>query len=122
MLFRSVTIAGQGSVQETVPVTAPAPLVNQPFDMPTVLPPGSTAHLLMNGTFSDGTSTTTASSGVQATGTRIPRFADVNDDGIVDGADLGLLLSAWGLPGPTDLNGDGRTDGADLGLMLSNWG
>ena len=27
-----------------------------------------------------------------------PRAADLNNDGIVDGADLGILLSVWGEP------------------------
>lgn len=46
------------------------------------------------------------------------RFGDLNGDGIVDGADLGLLLGAWDTIGPGDLNGDGVVDGADLGLLL----
>ncbi len=46
---------------------------------------------------------------------------DFNGDGIVDGADLGTLLSGWGQPGVTDLNGDGATDGADLGIFLGFW-
>ncbi|MFG0274092.1 MAG: hypothetical protein ACF8QF_03450 [Phycisphaerales bacterium] len=46
---------------------------------------------------------------------------DLNGDGEVDGADLGLLLGAWGTP-DADLNGDGNTDGADLGLLLGAWG
>jgi hypothetical protein len=45
-------------------------------------------------------------------------LADFNQDGLRDGADLGLMLGAWGDPGCTDLNGDGLTDGADLGLLL----
>lgn len=52
--------------------------------------------------------------------------SDLNLDGRVDGADLALLLAAWGLQGGTngsgDLNGDGIVDGADLGLLLSDWG
>ncbi|HMN96053.1 MAG TPA: multiheme c-type cytochrome [Phycisphaerales bacterium] len=48
--------------------------------------------------------------------------ADLNGDGVVDGADLGLLLGAWGTPGPGDINGDGIVDGADLGLLLGAWG
>lgn len=48
--------------------------------------------------------------------------ADFNCDGVVDGADLGMLLSGWGQPGQTDLSGDGTTDGADLGMLLSLWG
>jgi len=47
--------------------------------------------------------------------------ADRNADGMIDGADLGLLLGAWGAP-DADLNGDGTTDGADLGLLLTAWG
>lgn len=48
-------------------------------------------------------------------------LGDLNGDGVVDSADLGLLLAAWGTTGG-DLNGDGNTDSADLGLLLSNWG
>lgn len=47
--------------------------------------------------------------------------ADLSADGVVDGADVGLLLGAWGRP-DADLNADGVTDGADLGLLLSAWG
>ena len=50
-----------------------------------------------------------------------PCVADLNFNGVVDGADLGLLLAAWGGP-DGDLNGDGVTDGADLGLLLAAWG
>ncbi|MFO0874063.1 MAG: LamG-like jellyroll fold domain-containing protein [Phycisphaerales bacterium] len=49
--------------------------------------------------------------------------ADLNGDGVVDGADLGTLLGAWGASGPVgDLNGDGFVDGSDLGLLLGAWG
>ncbi|HMN96293.1 MAG TPA: hypothetical protein PKC90_07415 [Phycisphaerales bacterium] len=47
--------------------------------------------------------------------------ADLNDDGVVDGADLGILLGNWGGGGVGDLNGDGIVDGADLGILLSSW-
>jgi dienelactone hydrolase len=47
---------------------------------------------------------------------------DFNDDGVVDGADLGVLLAAWGPgPSPADLNEDGVVDGADLGMLLAAW-
>jgi hypothetical protein len=48
--------------------------------------------------------------------------ADLTGDGVVDGADLGLILSAWGNSPLGDLTGDGITDGADLGLMLTAFG
>ena len=57
-------------------------------------------------------------------GTCVPS-PDLNGDGVVDGADLGLLLSVWGTTGQGivgDLTGDGTVDGADLGAMISAWG
>jgi hypothetical protein len=47
---------------------------------------------------------------------------DLNQDGRVDGADLGILLAAWGTGGAADLNQDGTVNGADLGILLANWG
>ena len=54
----------------------------------------------------------------------LPCPTDFNQNGRTDGADLGMLLSAWGAsnqPG-LDLDRNGRIDGADLGLLLSGWG
>jgi hypothetical protein len=50
--------------------------------------------------------------------------ADLNNDGLVNGADLGLLLGAWGPCSgcAADLNADGLVNGADLGLLLGAWG
>jgi hypothetical protein len=47
--------------------------------------------------------------------------ADFNNDGVVDSADLGTLLAAWGTAGG-DTNSDGTTDSADLGDLLAAWG
>lgn len=48
---------------------------------------------------------------------------DLNDDGMVDGADLGLLLIDWGLASDrADLDNSGSVNGADLGLLLNAWG
>ena len=47
---------------------------------------------------------------------------DLNGDGEVDGADVGLLLALFGSDDPSaDLNADGVVNGADMGLMLANW-
>jgi len=58
--------------------------------------------------------------------------ADLNGDRLVDGADLGILLNAWGpcpngdpgCPGDLDADGSvsGSVDGADLGILLAAWG
>ncbi|MFO0827758.1 MAG: M12 family metallo-peptidase [Phycisphaerales bacterium] len=47
-------------------------------------------------------------------------LGDLNGDGHVNGADLGILLGAWGSPA-ADLNGDGTTDAADLAILLGAW-
>jgi predicted dienelactone hydrolase len=47
--------------------------------------------------------------------------ADLNGDGLVDGADLAILLSNFGGAGIGDLNGDGVVDGADLAILLGAW-
>jgi formylglycine-generating enzyme required for sulfatase activity len=50
---------------------------------------------------------------------------DLDHDGEVGGADIGLLLSNWGPCGNAclyDLNNDGTVNGGDLGLLLSGWG
>ncbi|MFO0873470.1 MAG: hypothetical protein U0575_05805 [Phycisphaerales bacterium] len=48
--------------------------------------------------------------------------ADINCDGVVDGADLGLLLGVWGTGNADgDLDHSGTVDGADLGLLLGAW-
>jgi hypothetical protein len=50
---------------------------------------------------------------------------DVNGDGRVDGADLGVLLASWGNAtawGEADLNGDCIVNGVDLGRLLAAWG
>jgi hypothetical protein len=62
---------------------------------------------------------------LEPTGSACP--ADLNDDGAVNGEDLGILLAAWGAcpttgPCPADLNDDGAVDGVDLGILLAAWG
>ena len=58
--------------------------------------------------------------------TDCPPCPDANQDGIVNGADLALLLSNWGpcttSPCPADFNGDGIVNGGDLSGLLSSWG
>jgi len=51
---------------------------------------------------------------------------DLTGDGSVDGADLAVLLGAWGQCGncgtcSADLNGDCMVNGVDLAILLGNW-
>ena len=82
-----------------------------------------------NGNAAIGLFKTSGSVGVA---TQVPvnpcKYGDLDCNGIVDGADLGLLLSHWGLcPGGTpgcfgDLDNNGVVNGADLGFLMGNWG
>ena len=49
---------------------------------------------------------------------------DVNLDGLVDAADLGVLIAEWNCTKgcSADLNEDGLVDSADLGLLIAGWG
>ncbi|MCK4871136.1 MAG: hypothetical protein KAS72_00255 [Phycisphaerales bacterium] len=47
--------------------------------------------------------------------------ADLDGDGDVDQADLGILLASYGINGDGDIDGDGDTDQADLGILLSQY-
>ena len=64
-------------------------------------------------------------SNVSMTGAYIPDsvFGDLNGDGLVNSADLGLLLGTWGpCKGcPADLNENGVVNSADLGLLVAAW-
>ncbi len=82
---------------------------------------GQTVYIAVGG-FDDGT---TGPLNVTITPPTAPACpADLNQDGAVNGADLGLMLGAWGAcPGcAADLNADGVVNGADLGLLLGSWG
>ena len=48
---------------------------------------------------------------------------DLDGNLVVDAADLGLLLAAWGGADPSrDIDRNGRVDGADLGRLIGGWG
>ena len=52
-----------------------------------------------------------------------PLPADLNTDGLVNGADLSILLAAWGTNDPVaDLSEDGTVGGPDLSILLAAWG
>jgi len=53
----------------------------------------------------------------------LPCPGDINDDRVVNTADLLILLGEWGNPNsPADIDGDGDVDTADLLMLLAAWG
>lgn len=108
--------------QQTAPVPAPPPIDRQPLALPTVLPAGGTANLLLSGTFSDGSVTSGFSANLAGSGPR-RRTGDINGDGVVNATDLTAFLAAWGsAQASADFDGNGTVNGVDLARLLANWG
>ncbi len=115
-------VSSVSSTEPVGPLAAPPPLVNSPMSLPTIPPGTLTANLLVSGTFSDGSGTSTVNLALNAAGSPTPIMGDINGDGVVDGFDMTALISAWGATsGPADINGDGLVDGLDLTAIFSNW-
>ncbi|MBL9120416.1 MAG: hypothetical protein JNL80_10940 [Phycisphaerae bacterium] len=76
------------------------------------------ATIMTNGTWNDIPDTL-----LRAAIIELPCVGDLDMDAKVTGADLAILLGAWGSVGPIgDISGDGAVDGADLALLLGAWG
>ncbi|MFO0837161.1 MAG: hypothetical protein U1D55_01435 [Phycisphaerae bacterium] len=56
-----------------------------------------------------------------ATLTICDHSGDLNCDGAVNEADLGILLANWQSGPGGDIDGDGNTNETDLGILLSHW-
>ncbi|MBL9141040.1 MAG: hypothetical protein JNK53_04175 [Phycisphaerae bacterium] len=90
------------------------------FDLTLSIAPGDTLDFEAHGIYYYGNTEI----GVTIT-SESPCPADLNGDGVVAGADLGVLLSNWGPATPStpgNLDGNGTVDGADLGALLASWG
>ncbi len=59
-----------------------------------------------------------------AAGAPVP--ADLDRNRVIDGADLSIMMAAWGehpiLHHRADLNSDRVVDGIDFGILLAHWG
>ena len=52
---------------------------------------------------------------------RIDNPADLDNNSVINAADLAVLIGQWGGAGTADLNGDGIVDGRDLAILLGAW-
>lgn len=81
------------------------------------------ARLMVGGLFTQTGGVPANSTGIRVGCPVSALPGDLNGDGIVDTADLGVLLSNFGTANQAaDLNNDGIVDTADLGLLLANFG
>ncbi|MBL9119955.1 MAG: hypothetical protein JNL80_08585 [Phycisphaerae bacterium] len=116
-----ITLNGTNTIEETQAIDPPATFENQAIDLPTVLPPGGTAHILFGGSIASLSVTQSLTFDIVADAAAQLEPGDLNGDGSVSAPDLAILLGAWGSSGPGDLNGDGTVGAADLALLLGAW-
>ena len=116
---RSVRFGGAASDAGTQPLDIPVGPI--PVPLPTIT--GDTANLLFSGLLTSVDFSTNLE--LDVVGDEIESFlpADLNLDGRVNAADLGLLIAAWGPCAGcvADINGDGVVNAADLGLLIASW-
>lgn len=118
----ALDVAAADSGEFVQPFDPPQVIENQALALPTVIPTGGTANLLLNGTIAQVAVTQSLDLDLIATGTAACPPADLNGDCIVDSPDLAILLAAYGGRGPADLNGDGIVNSQDLAILLAAWG
>jgi hypothetical protein len=116
----SLVITSQGTNTVTQPVTAP-PFTDIALPIPTVIPAGNTANLLMSGTVTSVTITSGLNATVRIAGVRQVPTGDLNHDYSVNSQDIAICLAGWGTTGPGDVDGNGVVDSRDLTAILSNW-
>ena len=110
-------------LSQTIPA-ADVPFENLAFELPTIIPPGEFASVLVSGSTEEGVISGLFSLAMiaDADNPACPEDPDLNGDGLVDGMDLTILLGDWGAPGgPADINCDDLVNGFDLSLLLSSW-
>jgi hypothetical protein len=93
-----------------------------PMDVPTILPPGETAHLLMDLTLDEVGSSLVGQLTIAADGLVGGCAADFNGDGSVNTLDFVAFLNAWSeREADADINGDGDVNSMDVVAFLNAW-
>ena len=102
----------------------PIPLPETPLDLPTILPPGDVAHVVLAMELVGFADSLSISGTLVARGDAKQTPGDVNGDGYVNVDDLLVVISQWGpCSGCSgDLNEDGVVGVDDLLVILAHWG
>lgn len=95
------------------------------FTIPEGFPLGPVTITAMPDTFDDGEGSIPTTGAALTVNVRL--MGDINNDGLVGGADLDMILTNWGKTvGPenaaADVDGDGIVGGSDLDAVLGYWG
>jgi hypothetical protein len=97
-----------------------------PLDIPTILPPGDTAHFLLTTDLESFDVMFTLDGSAVANGTKLISIADWNGDCIVNSTDVALYFNDWFLDQANgtlvaDINGDLTTNSTDVSIFLNEW-
>lgn len=119
----TITLSTHLLTVEEVHDSLPGAFSNVPVDLPTILPPGQTAHLLLSGQMKSLSLSLDLPISVTARGI-IPQPGDANGDGAVNVNDVLAVISNWGACPvcSADINGDGVVDVLDLLMVIQHWG
>ena len=131
LLVNGVHQAGDATDFLTITATADAeestdlpgePLPTIPMELPTVVPPGELAGVLLDLTPRTASVALNLSSDIFATHQQGP-LGDLNGDGVVGTDDLLAVLAAWGACDacPEDLDGDGYVGVNEILLIIDHW-
>ena len=120
---RLIELSFGADVNQEVPIKDAPPFDGIPLPLPTIPPSDNTANVILSGVLDSASFSAVQSLQLVAreVDSGIPQ--DIDNDGEVNGADMGLLFIEWGFnPGsPADFNGDDLVDGGDLGLLILAW-
>jgi hypothetical protein len=118
-----LTLTGMSSWKSTEVIEdPPIAFENIPFDIPTIIPAGGIAQLLLSAVADNATIMTAANLQIVAVAdTLLP--GDVDGDGVVGVNDLLAVIGAWGpcQDCVEDLNNDGVVNVTDVLEVIANW-
>ena len=122
---RVVTISFDESQSNSQVFDPPFDLPDTPLPLPTILPPGDTANVVLSLALSE-VGSSVLQSGVLRASRDVDEVVpgDANGDGQVNVDDLLIVISSWGpCQGcAADFNLDGSVGVDDLLILLANWG
>lgn len=118
----TITLTSLQAIDQTDVQNPNQALPQFPLDLPTILPPGETAHLLMDLTLQQVTTGLVGELSLVAGGSVASCAADFDGNGSVDTRDVIAFLNAWSSQdAAADFDGNGVVDTRDVIAFLNAW-
>lgn len=118
----TVTLTSLQPIDQTEEQNPGTEIPEFPLGLPTILPPGETANVLLNLVLDRVATGLVGELALAATGELALCPGDFNEDGAVDTRDVLAFLNAWTAgESRADANGDGVVDTRDVLFFLNLW-